>query len=143
MGDELPADWQSSRTRKRPWWHELAWKDGEHWFAGLRQRPADLHQDFTSACRIDVAEFMALDEAGLGIISWEGSTEPLARWLAEGLCLHEVILPAIRAAASKPGYRPPGSLRFFEGFVRTEAQRQKARMFWKLEIPQPKVAAAP
>lgn len=143
MGSALPADWKSSRQLPRPWWDELAWKDGEHWYAGLRERPKGLHPDFTTACRLDVAEELVLDEAELPVLANTSiSTEALARWLSEGLCLHEIILPAIRAAKRKPGYRPPGSLRFFEGFVRTEAQRQKARMFWDLDLLTPKVAAA-
>jgi len=128
MGDELPERWISSRTRKRPWWGELAWLDDEGtWRVGLRQMPEGAHWELCWNAPIDLAEHKVLDAAGLGIISWEGSTEPLMRWLARGLDLHLAILPAIEAAAAKPGYRPPSSLKYFERWVEVEAAAVERR----------------
>lgn len=46
----------------------------------------------------------------------------VARWINDGLDAHNVILPAIRECASRPKYRQPGTLRYFDGPVRDYAR---------------------
>jgi hypothetical protein len=120
----LPDRFEAFRDRKRPWLAALARVEASS--GRLCVGPHDPADDVARGSYIDDAENLVLEAAGLAW-SWRGSTEPLARWLAEGLDLHDVVLEAIRAAARKPGYKPPASLKFFEGFVRVEAERHAAR----------------
>lgn len=55
---------------------------------------------------------------------WGGDWTPLIGWLRDGIDPNAVIAPAIREIAKRPGYRPPASLRYFDGAVRDAHARQ-------------------
>jgi hypothetical protein len=59
--------------------------------------------------------------------AWRGDWDSLAGWLDAGIDLHDGILPAIQRVAARHNYRPPNTLRYFDGAVREERPRTNIR----------------
>ena len=75
--------------------------------------------------QLNIVAGLLCDAAGLGL-DWRGDWRLLIAWLREGFDFHDVILPAVQRVASRPGYQPPSTLRYFEGAVREAAGRMRA-----------------
>jgi hypothetical protein len=60
-----------------------------------------------------------LDAARINDVSWRGDFRPLIAWLDEGIEFTR-ILAAVKRVAGRPGYKPPASLKFFDGAVREQ-----------------------
>lgn len=64
-------------------------------------------------------------------LDWGGDWSPLIAWLRDGIDPNEVIAPAIREIAKRPGYRAPASLRYFDSAVR-DAHARHPKPFWRV-----------
>jgi len=67
---------------------------------------------------IDLAADAVCQAAKIREERWRGDWRPLIEWLRDGINFHQTILPAVQSVASRPGYKPPGSLRYFDNAVR-------------------------
>ena len=66
--------------------------------------------------RIEVGD-RVLEAAGHDPARWTGDYGIVSVWLAEGFDVELDILAAVRQVAKRPGYKPPGSLKYFTGAI--------------------------
>ncbi len=69
---------------------------------------------------LSIAAEALCEAAGINDAHWRGDWQILIAWMAGGFDLHERILPVIRQVASRPGYRPPTKLKYFDAAVREQ-----------------------
>ncbi len=70
---------------------------------------------------VDDAAEMICEAAKIREERWRGDWRPMLEWLDAGLDLHDAILPAIRQVAARSGYKPPGTLKYFDAAIRQVA----------------------
>jgi hypothetical protein len=91
------------------------------WIALAGKAEIDKHGVQRPVCGdhyLDLAADAVCEAAKIRQESWRGDWRPLIAWLQEGMSVEKHIVPAIRRVASRPGYQPPGSLKYFDNPVR-------------------------
>ncbi len=108
------------RSDPRDAWRHLAdrWPDGRPKLEAGPNAGDDLGRPLVAGTYLDVAVDLVCESAQIGDADWRGDWQPVVGWLRDGLDLHQHILPAIRRVASRSGYQPPRSLRYFDSAVR-------------------------
>lgn len=95
-----------------------AWAEPEQW-APLAEKWETSELDgirhpYVGGYHLDTAAQLVAAATGVVRTDWR----PLAAWLSADLDLHEQILPALKAVAARPGYKPPRFLSYFDAAVR-------------------------
>ena len=90
----------------------------------VHPRPEDIGRPIVAGVVLDQAAAMVCAAAGIHDVGWRGDWRPLIEWLRDGHQL-PAILATIRRVASRPDYRPPGSLRYFDRPIRENLGRSR------------------